>query len=46
MEHFLALQIDEARPGTPMEIEEVPQVQVTDNADTEKIQAEDTVEDN
>ena len=36
VEHFLALQIDETRPGTPMEIEEVPQFQVTDNADTEK----------
>ena len=36
VEHFLALQIDETRPATLMEIEEVPQVQVTDNADTEK----------
>ena len=24
VEHFLALQIDETRPGTPMEIEELP----------------------
>ena len=36
VENFLALQIDETRPATPMEIEEVPQVQVTDNADVEK----------
>ena len=36
VENFLALQIDETRPATPMEIEEVPQVQVTDNADAEK----------
>ena len=35
VENFLALQIDETRPATPMEIEEVPQVQVTDNADAE-----------
>ena len=36
VENFLPLQIDETRPATPMEIEEVPQVQVTDNADAEK----------
>ena len=27
---------DDTRPATPMEIEEVPQVQVIDNADAEK----------
>ena len=34
VEHFLALQIDETSPATLMEVEEGPQFQVTDNADT------------
>ena len=36
VEHFLALQIDETRAATPMEIEEEPQVQVIESADTAK----------
>ena len=36
VEQFLALQIHELRAATPMEVEEVPQVQVREDADAEK----------
>ena len=36
VEHFMALQIDETRVAAIMDIDQAPEVQVTDEADAEK----------